>query len=141
VETIVVHSMHERKVEMAKRVRGFFGLPGGFGTFEELMEVITWTQIGLHDKPVVLLNVLGFYDPLRELIRSAVRSGFVQPQNEGLVVFVDGPADLSAHETFEWGAPALEAMGAWKKPEWDYGFDWTKKLADEEGKRTALDAS
>jgi hypothetical protein len=90
---------------------------------------------------VVLLNVLGFYNPLRELIRSGVNSGFIQPQNEGLVVFVDGPSDLSGHETYDWGTPALEAMAAWEKPEWDYGFDWRKKLGDEEGARTALDAS
>ncbi|KAF8531640.1 hypothetical protein JB92DRAFT_2849389 [Gautieria morchelliformis] len=143
METIVVHSMHERKVEMAKRVCGFFGLPGGFGTFEELLEVTTWSQIGLHVKPVVILNVLGFYEPLRDLIRSGIRSGFIPAKNEGLIIFVDGPSDLTAHETFDWGTPALVALRNWKKPGYDFGFDWTKKLGNKqlEGTCTALNAS
>ncbi|KAJ7728897.1 hypothetical protein B0H16DRAFT_1587897 [Mycena metata] len=58
VETIIVNSMNERKTEMAKRVDGFFGLPGGFGTLDEVLEVITWTQIGFHTKPIILMNVL-----------------------------------------------------------------------------------
>ncbi|KAF8579475.1 hypothetical protein K439DRAFT_1394619 [Ramaria rubella] len=141
VETIVVHSMHERKVEMSKRVRGFIGLPGGFGTFEELLEVTTWSQIGMHEKPVVILNVLGFYNPLRELIQSGVRLGFIQPEGEGLVIFIDGPSDLSTHEYFDWGSPALSAIASWRAPAKQYAFDWTKQLADGPEKHTALDAS
>ncbi|KAF8531625.1 hypothetical protein JB92DRAFT_2849290 [Gautieria morchelliformis] len=143
METVVVQSMHERKVEMAKRVCGFFGLPGGFGTFEELLEVTTWSQIGLHGKPVVILNVLGFYEPLRDLIRSGIRTGFIPAKNEGLMIFVDGPSDLTAHETFDWGTPALVALRNWNNPGFDFGFDWTKKLGNKqlEGTCTALDAS
>ena len=84
---------------------------------------------------------MGFYDPLRDLIRAAIRSGFIQPQNEGLVFFIDGPSDLSAHETFDWGTPALNAMDMWQRPEWDYGFDWTKDLMNMNGTISLLDAS
>ncbi|EIM91535.1 uncharacterized protein STEHIDRAFT_73452 [Stereum hirsutum FP-91666 SS1] len=115
VETIVVQSMHERKVEMAKRAVGFMGLPGGFGTFEEIMEVITWTQLGIHNKPVILINVLNFYEPLRQLIRRAVSEGFIQPHNEQLAIFVDGPSDESEHGTFDWGKAALDALDGWKR--------------------------
>lgn len=84
-------------------------------------------------KAVVLVNVLGFFNPLRELITMAVTSGFIQPTNVGLVVFVDGPADLSEHLTYDWGAHALEALQRWKKPEGfptGYNWDWEKKLSD-----------
>lgn len=140
VNTIVVDSMHERKIEMAKRVGGFIGLPGGFGTFEEILEVITWTQISIHNKPVVLINVLGFYDPLRTLIHSAVKDGFIQPQNERLVLFVDGPSVLhstntaakeewkKAHEEFDWGKAALEALDGWVGDGLSkYPFDWNRR--------------
>ncbi|KAL1705883.1 hypothetical protein EV121DRAFT_187334, partial [Schizophyllum commune] len=85
VETIVVNSMHDRKVEMARRAEVFFGLPGGFGTFEEVMEVSTWTQLGIHRKPVILLNVLGYYDPLRQMIKNGIEAGFIQPYNESII--------------------------------------------------------
>ncbi|KAL1681189.1 hypothetical protein EV122DRAFT_195899, partial [Schizophyllum commune] len=85
VETIVVNSMHDRKVEMARRAEVFFGLPGGFGTFEEVMEVSTWTQLGIHRKPVILLNVLGYYDPLRQMIKNGISAGFIQPYNESII--------------------------------------------------------
>lgn len=114
IETIVVNSMHERKVEMARRVGAFVGLPGGFGTFEEILEVITWNQLNIHNKPVVLLNVLSYYNPLRELIKNGIREGFINPRNEHLVIFVDGPADHNEHETFDWGKAALEAIDSWQ---------------------------
>ncbi|KIJ30320.1 hypothetical protein M422DRAFT_268186 [Sphaerobolus stellatus SS14] len=143
VKTIVVHSMHERKVEMAQRVRGFFGLPGGYGTFEELMEMITWTQLGIHEKPIIILNVLGFYDALRDLIRSGVSSGFIHPSNERIVVFIDGPADKLEHTSYDWGTSAIEALNAWKKPEGHaLGFDWKKRLPDEKKEKpNPLDVS
>ncbi|KAH7925527.1 hypothetical protein BV22DRAFT_1033899 [Leucogyrophana mollusca] len=113
VETIVVDSMHERKVKMAERVGGFIGLPGGYGTFEEILEVVTWNQLNIHNKPVVVLNVLSYYSMLRELIRNGVREGFIPPQNERLVIFVDGPEDHAEHETFDWGSAALSALDSW----------------------------
>ncbi|KAF8415896.1 hypothetical protein L210DRAFT_3415189 [Boletus edulis BED1] len=111
---IVVNSMHERKVEMARRSGAFIGLPGGFGTFEEILEVITWNQLNIHNKPVVLINVFSYYNPLRDLIRTGIREGFIRPENERLVVFIDGPADHADHETFDWGRAAVDAIDAWE---------------------------
>ncbi|KAF9244227.1 hypothetical protein BU15DRAFT_42345 [Melanogaster broomeanus] len=111
---IVVNSMHERKVEMAKRVGAFIGLPGGFGTYEEIMEVVTWNQLNIHNKPVIVLNVMSYYTPLRDLIKNGVREGLIRPQNEKLVMFVDGPADHKDHENFDWGQAALDAIDAWE---------------------------
>lgn len=129
---IIVNSMHERKVEMAKRAGGFIGLPGGFGTYEEVFEVTTWTQIGIHKKPVVLLNVLSFYSPLRDLIRNGIKEGFIQPSNERLIFFVDGPSDLSEHESFDWGPAALEALDSWTNGESPaYLYDWSKCLGSQ----------
>ncbi|KAI5124510.1 hypothetical protein M0805_003034 [Coniferiporia weirii] len=133
-EKVVVNTMHERKIEMAERSGGFVGLPGGYGTYEEIFEVITWSQIGIHEKPVVLLNVLSFYSPLKELIRNGVKEGFIQPANERLVMFVDGPADLSEHGTFDWGEAALQTLDSWAgNISKVYEYDWTKKkdAADE----------
>lgn len=126
VETILVGSMHERKIEMAKRVNGFIGLPGGFGTFEEVLEVTTWTQLGIHDKPVVLLNVLSFWEPLRALIKGSIDAGFIKPESERLIIFVDGPVDIKDHENFDWGKAALEALDNWEGGSTSPLFDWSK---------------
>ncbi|KAG1748953.1 uncharacterized protein EDB91DRAFT_1312021 [Suillus paluster] len=124
---VIVDSMHERKIEMAKRVGAFVGLPGGYGTFEEVLEVITWNQLNIHNKPVILLNVLSYYNPLRELIRNGVREGFIQPHNEKLCVFVDGPADHKDHESFNWGQAAIDAIAAWQHDKIQtLPFHWTK---------------
>ena len=69
--------MHERKAMMADLSDAFIAAPGGFGTFEELCEVVTWTQLGLHRKRCGLLNVAGFYDPLLQLVARAVEDGFI----------------------------------------------------------------
>ncbi|KAH9961070.1 hypothetical protein BC827DRAFT_1132303 [Russula dissimulans] len=127
-EKIVVDSMHQRKVEMARRVRGFIGLPGGYGTFEEIMEVTTWTQLGIHTKPVVLINVLGFFEPLRGLIKGAVASGFIKGRNEDLIAFVDCPPDADP-ATFDWGTAALDAMDAWCSPGPGF-FAWNPSAPD-----------
>jgi uncharacterized protein (TIGR00730 family) len=81
----VVHSMHERKALMAELSDAFVALPGGFGTFEELCEAITWTQLGLHRKRCGLLNVAGFYDPLLSLFDGAVRAGFIRDASREIV--------------------------------------------------------
>ncbi|KAJ7063530.1 hypothetical protein C8F01DRAFT_1133374 [Mycena amicta] len=132
IEHIVVNSMHERKVEMAQRVCGFFGLPGGFGTFEEVLEVTTWTQLGIHNKPVVLLNVLGFFDPLRQLIHSSIECGFIKSVSKDLVVFVDGPSSHDEHETYNWGIAALKALDNWKRSADDGLFVWTQNKEQEQ---------
>ena len=90
----IVNSMHERKALMAELSDGFIALPGGFGTFEEFCEVVTWTQLGLHRKRCGLLNVDGFYDPLLALFDRAVADGFIKPSNRELVVSHTDPAAL-----------------------------------------------
>ncbi|MEJ7931717.1 TIGR00730 family Rossman fold protein [Ramlibacter sp. AN1015] len=79
-ELHVVHSMHERKHMMAERADAFLALPGGIGTFEELFEVWTWRQLGYHDKPVGLLDVEGYYQPLLRFLDDSVATGFVSEQ-------------------------------------------------------------
>jgi hypothetical protein len=90
----VVSSMHERKALMAELSDAFIALPGGFGTFEELCEVITWTQLGLHRKRCGLVNVLGFYDPLLALFDRATAEGFIRPDNRAIVLADADPAAL-----------------------------------------------
>jgi uncharacterized protein (TIGR00730 family) len=82
----VVQSMHERKKLMADLADGFLALPGGFGTFEEFFEALTWTQIGLQSKPCALLNIGGFFDPLLALADRAVAEGFLRPSNRELLI-------------------------------------------------------
>ncbi|MDQ2681053.1 MAG: TIGR00730 family Rossman fold protein [Candidatus Eremiobacteraeota bacterium] len=82
----IVASMHERKALMADFSDGFIALPGGFGTFEEFCEVLTWAQLKIHNKPVGLLNVNGYYDELLALFDKAVREGFVSKSNRALVL-------------------------------------------------------
>ena len=90
----VVGSMHERKATMAELSDAFIALPGGFGTFEEFCEAITWTQLGLHRKRCGLLNVDGFYDPLLALFDRAVADGFLKAANRALVAADVSPAAL-----------------------------------------------
>ena len=90
----VVRSMHERKTTMAELSDAFIALPGGFGTFEELCEAITWTQLGLHRKRCGVLNVGGFYDPLLALFDGAVRAGFIRDAKRDIVTATDDPAEL-----------------------------------------------
>ena len=90
----VVSSMHERKAMMAELSDAFIALPGGFGTFEELCEAITWTQLGLHRKRCGLLNVAGFYDPLLSLFDSAVRMGFIREASREIVYSTADASDL-----------------------------------------------
>jgi uncharacterized protein (TIGR00730 family) len=90
----VVHTMHERKALMADLSDAFIALPGGFGTLEELCEVVTWTQLGLHAKPCGILNVLGFYSPLLRMFDHAVEERFIKAENRALVLARDQPTDL-----------------------------------------------
>ena len=90
----VVRTMHERKALMADRADAFVAMPGGFGTFEEFCEVLTWSQLGFHPKPCGLLNVAGYYDPLLALFDHAVEERFVPPQHRALVIEDTDPARL-----------------------------------------------
>lgn len=81
-----VTGMHQRKAEMARLADAFIALPGGYGTLEELLEVITWAQLGIHDKPVGLLNVDGYYNSLLSFIDKAVDEGFISPSARHIIV-------------------------------------------------------
>jgi hypothetical protein len=98
----VVPTMHARKALMAELADGFVALPGGIGTFEELFEIVTWGQLGIHRKPVGVLNVGGYYDPLVALLDHAVAEGFVTAENRRLVTVDSSPERLldrmAAHE-------------------------------------------
>ena len=85
-ELIVNETMHERKMELQERSDGFITLPGGFGTMEELFEVLTWSQLALHQKPVGMLNVNGFYDDLLSALRNMVDKGFLKHENYDILL-------------------------------------------------------
>ena len=93
-ELRVVGSMHERKARMADLADGFIALPGGYGTFEEFCEVVTWSQLGLHAKPCGVLNVEKYYDPLLALFDHAVKEGFLRSDNRTLVLEERDPRRL-----------------------------------------------
>jgi uncharacterized protein (TIGR00730 family) len=90
----VVGSMHERKALMADLSEAFVALPGGIGTMEELIEVLTWTQLGLHGKPCGLLNVDGYWDPLIAMFDRAVADGFLTPEGRALLLVAVEPDEL-----------------------------------------------
>ena len=95
-ELRVVGSMHERKASMAELADGFVALPGGIGTLEELFEVWTWAQLGLHAKPCGLLDTDGFFAPLVEFLDHLVTTGFVQPAHRSMLVTAESPEALLA---------------------------------------------
>lgn len=93
-EMHVTQSMHERKAKMVEISDGFIAMPGGFGTLDELCEVITWKQIGLHQKPVGLLNVDGFFDGLKMQIERSVKDGLVSEKDSKLLTVLQEPQAL-----------------------------------------------
>jgi uncharacterized protein (TIGR00730 family) len=93
-ELVEVATMHERKQGMFERSDAFVALPGGLGTIEEVVEVATWAQLGIHDKPVATLDVGGYWRPLHDLLRSAAAAGFLPPGNLALVADVTRLDDL-----------------------------------------------
>ncbi len=97
----IVDSMHERKALMAQLSAGFVILPGGLGTLDETFEIVTWKQLGLHDKPIVVVDVDGYWTPLKQLVDGIVTNGYARPENAALATFVDAVDDV---------LPALLAM-------------------------------
>jgi uncharacterized protein (TIGR00730 family) len=93
-ELIVTGSMHERKATMAERSDAFVALPGGWGTLDETFEILTWAQLGLHVKPVGILDVAGFYQPLLELMDALVAEGFLPPDQRAALTVRDDPEAL-----------------------------------------------
>jgi uncharacterized protein (TIGR00730 family) len=93
-ELRVVGSMHERKATMFEMADAFIAMPGGIGTLEEVVEVLTWAQLGMHVKPCGLLNVNGYYDLLLGFLDHAVANGFVRREHRGMLLVATEPADL-----------------------------------------------
>jgi uncharacterized protein (TIGR00730 family) len=94
VELRVVQTMHERKAMMAELADAFIALPGGLGTFDELFEALTWAQLGIHQKPIGILNIEGYFDPLLSMIDRAIEEGFVLPRYRRLIVESSDIEDL-----------------------------------------------
>lgn len=112
-ELFLTESMHERKERMITLSDAFISMPGGFGTYDELFEVLTLAQIGIHDKPQGMLNVKGFFDPLVKLLEHTIAESFAAPQHAGLYVVESTPAAL------------LDALVAWTPPA--LGTKWVTK--------------
>lgn len=93
-ELLVVGTMHERKLAMADRADAFIALPGGVGTFEELFEVLTWTQLGIHHKPAGLLDAAEFYQPLLGFLDATVEAGFIRAGHRAILLDAEDPAEL-----------------------------------------------
>jgi len=90
----IVETMHIRKARMAELSDGFIAMPGGIGTFEELFEIWTWAQLGIHDKPLAFLNVAGFYDPLATFLDNTVEAGFLKQTHRAMTITDTQPATL-----------------------------------------------
>lgn len=108
-ELIVVESMHERKTKMNDLCDGVIALPGGFGTLEELFEMLTWAQLGLHKKPIAVLNVNGFYDSLIALLKTMTSQGLLKEVNREMLLVSDNIEDL-LHQMRNYTAPTV---GKW----------------------------
>ncbi|EIE19309.1 hypothetical protein COCSUDRAFT_25815 [Coccomyxa subellipsoidea C-169] len=93
-EIRIVPDMHTRKAMMSAEADAFIGIPGGFGTLEELMEMVTWQQLGLHTKPVGILNIAGYYDHLLDFFDHAVEEGFVRQPSRDIVIQSRDPREL-----------------------------------------------
>lgn len=117
-QTTVVEDMHTRKQMMTQQVMrggpgsGFIALPGGYGTLEELMEVVTWNQLGIHGKGIVVLNTEGYWDGLLQWVNSSIESGFVREGNRGIFVSAQN------------GDDAVKALKEYKTPEGRFKLDW-----------------
>lgn len=111
-ELIVTDSMHERKRIMYERADAFVILPGGLGTLDETMEVLTWSQLKLSDKPVVIVDVNGFWQPLLALLEHTIDAGFTREENRGLYKVVTTPSEI------------YDVIGNWHAPEGDLKAKW-----------------
>ncbi|MDC3132897.1 TIGR00730 family Rossman fold protein [Flavobacteriaceae bacterium] len=106
-QLILVDTMHERKTKMNELCDGVIALPGGFGTLEELFEMLTWGQLGLHTKPIGILNINGFYNELISLSDTMFKNGFLKDVNRKMVLVSDNIDDL-IHKMKTYKAPKVE---------------------------------
>lgn len=112
-KTTLVGDMHTRKRMMAQEADAFVALPGGYGTMEELMEVVTWHQLNIHDKPIVVFNMNGFYDSFLSWIREAIDSEFVSVKNGDIIQVATSPEEV------------LLAIENYKVPEGRFNLNWS----------------
>lgn len=112
-ELITTQNMHDRKMKMQEISDGFIALPGGLGTLEELFEILTWLQLGLHNKPIGLLNVNHFYDDLLQLLETMVRKGLLKMKNYELLLVSDS-IDILLEKMEQFKAPKIPK---WLSPE------------------------
>lgn len=103
----VVDTMHQRKAAMADRADAFVMLPGGLGTWEEFIEALTWTQLGIHQKPCAILDVVGFFDPLVAQLDAATRQRFIRPEHRAMVI-VDSDPEVVLDRLAAWQPVALD---------------------------------
>jgi uncharacterized protein (TIGR00730 family) len=104
----VVETMHERKAKMAAESDAFVALPGGYGTLDEFFEIVTWSMLGIHHKPCLLVNTSGYYDPLLAFVRRASEQGFVSDKGKKTIQVAKDARDV---------VPLLEENWRWSKPE------------------------
>lgn len=112
-ETTVVPDMHTRKRLMASMSDAFVAMPGGFGTLEEILECITWSQLGIHGKPVVLLNINGYFDSLLQFFQDAIKSGFISESNGSIVQVAATPQEV------------IDLIVNYKVPEGRFNLKWS----------------
>jgi uncharacterized protein (TIGR00730 family) len=106
-ELIIVETMHERKTKMNELSDGVITLPGGYGTLEEFFEMLTWAQLGLHKKPIAILNIGGFYDELLSMIQKMVNTGFLKEVNQQMLIVSDNIDEL-LNKMADYKAPLVE---------------------------------
>lgn len=114
-KTTIVSSMHTRKQMMAQEADAFVAMPGGFGTLEEIMEITTWSQLGIHQKPIVLFNIDGFYDSFVEFINECIKNGFISEQNGLILQVASTPEEV------------IEKIENYEVPEGRFKLSWGKQ--------------
>lgn len=108
---IEVDDMHQRKKTMSDLSDGFIALPGGLGTFEELFEMLSWAQLGIHKKPIGLLNISNFFDPILDMLKKACNEGFMNESNLKLILVSDNP-ELLINKMKNYAPPKMESKWA-----------------------------
>ncbi|KAJ1922166.1 hypothetical protein H4219_000028 [Mycoemilia scoparia] len=111
-ETIKVPDMHTRKRLMNEHSDAFICLPGGYGTMEELLEMTTWSQLSIHNKPIIAINLNGFFTPLKEFVMNAVKAGFINEGCKDIIYYAETPDE------------ALAYLEKYKNPETKYRLNW-----------------
>lgn len=114
-KSTIVPDMHTRKRMMGQEADAFIAMPGGFGTLEELFEITTWSQLGIHEKPIVLFNLDGFYDDLIVFLQKAIKNGFISENNGKILQIASTPEEV------------LEKIENYKTPEGRFNLNWSNQ--------------